>query len=783
MYELTNRYSTKTGQEIIEIDFAEDLIIPSGSNLLIGNGYLGYRGIEPNWEATEYSGCIVSDTYDKADGKWRELVNAPNGLYFNITVDGQPLAKFPDLASENESLRRSLDLRSGLYNSIRKFNLNDTNFILETNRFASLEQLELILANYKIITDTDVRIKIQAGIDKKCWNLNGKHLENFKELNKDNLLSVIANTVESNIEIAVSSLIKIMDNSSINESEIVNKNNKYLLEFEISLEANQPVEFEQYMAVTHSNQRNNPLKDSQKIINESEKVGFKLLFENQLENWNKIWNKWGVKIGGSIKDQALINFNLYHNRIATPAYSERLPIGARGLSCQAYQGAAFWDQEIFNLPVYLYTEPEIAKNILKYRYHTLPGARKKAEDLGYKGAFYAWISGKTGEELCPDFFFEDVLTGRKIRNHFNDWQIHVSPDIAYTVWHYYQATGDIDFIIDYGSEIIFEIARFLYSRAHFNKNKKEFELIRLLGPDEYHENVDNNVFTLYQSKYALDKALKIYKIMERDYPDRLAVLKEKIELKDEEVANWKEMAALIKKPEPDLETGLIEQHDGYFELEDTTPDVLEERLQEPGEYWGWPNGVAHHTQVIKQADLIQLFWLQPELFSDRVKEKNLDYYLPRTEHGSSLSPSAYAIEEARQGRTEKARERLIHSASIDLENTNKAVSGGTFIGGIHTAACGATWQVLTFGFAGLHFIEDEGNSIYPEIKAGLDPEIPSAWDYYQFNLKLSNQDLTIRVGTDTIIMTASENNDEEINLKVSEELIIIAPGITRKIRR
>ncbi|MGM0415026.1 MAG: glycosyl hydrolase family 65 protein, partial [Bacillota bacterium] len=715
--------------------------------------------------------------------KWRELVNAPNGLYFNIIVDDQPLAKFPVQDSKTESLTRALDLKSGLYNSQRTFNLNNINFILETKRFASLKQLELIPAKYKLISDKDTMIKIQAGIDKECWDLNGKHLEKFKEFNHDNLLSITARTVESKIQVAVSSLLKITDSSSIKEFKIVNIDDKYLLEFKLSLEANKPVEIGQYMVVTHSNQRNNPLKASQKIVEEAEEVGFSLLYEDQLKAWNKIWNNWGVKIGGPVKDLALINFNLYHNRIATPAYSERLPIGARGLSCQAYQGAAFWDQEIFNLPVYLYTEPEIAKNILKYRYHTLPGARKKARDLGYQGAFYAWISGKTGKELCPDFFFKDVLTGRKIRNHFNDWQIHVSPDIAYTIWHYYQVTDDIEFIVDYGSEIIFEIARFLYSRAHFNKNKKEFELIRLLGPDEYHENVDNNVFTLYQSKYALAIALKIYRIMERDYPDSLKVLKEKIELKAEEVASWKEMARLIKEPGPDLKTGLIEQHDGYFDLEDTTPEVLEQRLQDPGEYWGWPNGVAHHTQVIKQADLIQLFWLQPGLFSREIKKKNLDYYLPRTEHGSSLSPSAYAIEEARQGRIEKARERFIHSASIDLENTNKAVSGGTFIGGIHTAACGASWQVLTFGFAGLQLIEEEAGDLYPETKAVFNPKIPTAWDYYQFKLKLSKKVLTIRVKTDTIIMTASKDNHEEIKIKVGEESVTIAPGITRKIRR
>ncbi|MFN2363099.1 MAG: hypothetical protein ABR596_02285, partial [Halarsenatibacteraceae bacterium] len=287
MDKLTNRYSTKTGQEIIEVDFAEDLIIPSGSNLLIGNGYLGYRGTEPNWEAAEFNGCIVSDTYDQADGKWRELVNAPNGLYFNFIVDGQPLEKFPAKASETESFRRSLDLRAGLYNSERKFNLKGTNFVFESKRFASMEQLELIPAKYKLMADRDIKIKIQAGIDKESWDLNGKHLENFNQFNQDNLLTITARTIESKLKIAVSSLLTGPDSNLSQKFKIVEQGNKYLLELELSLKADKPVEFEQFMAVTHSNQKNNPLKASQSIVKEAKETGFQLLYEDQLKAWNK----------------------------------------------------------------------------------------------------------------------------------------------------------------------------------------------------------------------------------------------------------------------------------------------------------------------------------------------------------------------------------------------------------------------------------------------------------------------------------------------------------------
>src|SRR6056297_995659 len=305
--------------------------------------------------------------------------------------------------------------------------------------------------------------------------------------------------------------------------------------------------------------------------------------------------------------QLALRFNLYHNIIATPAHSERLPIGARGLSCQAYQGAAFWDQEIFNLPMFLFTETETAKNILKYRYHTLNGARKGAKDLGYDGAFYAWISGKSGKELCPSFFFKDVISGRKIRNHFNDWQIHVSPDISYTIWKYYLATKDIDFVVDYGSEILFEVARFLHSRVHYNQYKDKYEIIRVLGPDEYHENVDNNAFTNYQTRFALEYALRIREELEEEDPEYLKSLDERLGLDDEELQVWREIVDLLFLRDPREKDGLIEQFDGFFEHEDITPEQLKERLKDPGEYWGWPNGIAVETQVSKQADVAQIF--------------------------------------------------------------------------------------------------------------------------------------------------------------------------------
>ncbi|MFO8065923.1 MAG: glycosyl hydrolase family 65 protein [Spirochaetia bacterium] len=435
----------------------------------------------------------------------------------------------------------------------------------------------------------------------------------------------------------------------------------------------------------------------------------------------------------------------YQNVIATPAHTDHLPIGARGLSCQAYQGAAFWDQEIFNLPMFVYTQPEVARRMLVYRYKTLDGARRKAARLGFYGAFYAWVSGDTGDEICPSYFFQDVLTGRDIRNHFNDWQIHISPDIAYAVWSYYLATGDWEFLRDYGAEILFEVAQFLVARVYFKRDKHRYEFVRLLGPDEYHENVDNNTFTAVQARYALRAAVDAYVMLGEHASQQREALSDKLGVERSHVDEWRRMVELIYVKEPDPATGVIEQFDGFFEHEDITPSELAGRLIDPGEYWGWPNGIAVPTQVSKQADVCQIFTLHPNDYDWTVMKANYEYYEPRTQHGSSLSPSVYGTVASWIGYTERAREYFVKSCSVDLFNTNKSVSGGTFIGGIHTAACGAAWQMVVFGFAGF---ELDGSTLR------FRPDLPPQWDSVSFFLEIRGALLDVEVTREGVTVSS-----------------------------
>ena len=766
--DLQNNLKTSTGWEIYEEEFAAGQLINRGSIFMVGNGYLGYRGTFAEWGKEQYQACIVSDTYDRADGKWRELCNVPNGLSVRFFIEGKEFSFFD---REVKDYQRGINLKTAAYHRRFSAEIQDKKFSLAVERLADYHSKHLLAQRHCFQAEDDLELTLVIGIDAELWSLNGEHFQSYRAEHTDNdLLNFSTVTGEEEIEVEVAHSYNL--NRRPKNKKLIQKERQIFKKMTFELQAGKELILENFAAIFTSNDLSCPKNRARKRAAEAAKSGYQKIRNLHSRRWSEIWQDADVEITGDLEAQALIRFNLFHNIIATPVHSDRLPIGARGLSCQAYQGAAFWDQEIFNLPMFLYTWPEVARSILKYRYHTLNGARKKARKLGYQGAYYAWISGKTGEELCPDFFFQDVLTGRKIRNHFNDWQIHVSPDIAYTVWKYFQVTGDRDFLVDYGAEIIFEVARFLYSHAYYDPTQDRYEFIRLLGPDEYHENVDNNYFTNYQAQYVLERARELYLLLKEQHPDRLKSLEDKINLRQKEAEKWGEMAAKIYLLQPDPETGLIPQFEGYFELEDTLPEVLEERLQDPEEYWGWPIGVAVHTQVIKQADLIQLFLLHED-FAAEIVRANYDYYEPRTEHGSSLSPSAYALVACQLGYREEAYDNFLKSCGVDLYNTSRAISGGTFIGGIHTAACGAAWQMAVRGFAGMKYRQNQ---------VIFQPLLPDNWDQLSFSLIIKGNRFKIVLNRQEIKISAAAENKSRQKFSCQEEIIEVSPGENRALK-
>ncbi len=748
------------GWRLVESGWDADRAVAVGSNFMVGNGYLGYRGTNPQQSADGYVALVVTDTYDCADGHWRELTTAPNPLFVSITVAGRELR-----IDEAVSVETSLDLRGGVFGQRCEFDTPDGRVNVAVERLASYAELHLLAQRVTVSGESTTTVQVDAGIDGDIWSLNGTHLPAVDYSADGETLSAAGRTVESGIDLAVAAVV-----TGPADPTAVIADSGALQRSEAQIGPGRTVVIETIATVTSSSDGPGALERAREVSGRHAARGFDGASEASRADWDTFWQANDITVEGDVLDDASLRFSTYHNRICTPAHANHLPIGARGLSCQAYQGSAFWDQEIYNLPAFLYTDPSAARNLLIYRHGTLDGARRKAARLGYDGAYYAWVSGVTGDELCPDIFFEDVLTGRPIRNHFNVWQMHVAPDVVTTVKRYVEVTGDDEFLVSYGAEIAFEVARFLRSFVRYDDWRGIYHCIRLLGPDEWHENVDNNAFTNFQTHAALSFAIETYERLGTSHRDELDQLSTSLGLTAEEVDRWRHVRDNLYLPAPDPDSHLIEQFDGFFQLEDVSPAKVAERLIDPSEYWGWPNGVAVATQVSKQADVTMLLWLHEHAFDDELSAANYDYYEPRCSHQSSLSHAAYGMVAARLGRADDALEHLRSTARVDLLNTNHAVVAGTFIGGIHTAACGGSNQLAVQGIGGLGFANGS---------LTIDPALPAAWSSLRYPVRFRDQDLVVEVSAERVMLTARSTNAAPVSVIVRGTPMSVEPGATQ----
>ncbi|MFZ6020709.1 MAG: glycosyl hydrolase family 65 protein, partial [Chloroflexota bacterium] len=458
------------------------------------------------------------------------------------------------------------------------------------------------------------------------------------------------------------------------------------------------------------------------------KRAWKGLWESHARAWQREWERCDVLIEGDDRAHLAVRFSLFQLLAAAPRQDERVSIGAKALSGYGYRGHVFWDTEIFMLPFFTYTRPEIARNLLSYRYHTLEGARKKARENGYKGAQYAWESATTGEEVTPTWVPHPSDRTQLIRIWTGDIQIHISADVCYAIWQYWQATGDDDFMIHRGAEIFLDVARFWASRAEWNAETGCYEFTDVIGPDEYHDHVDNNAYTNALARWQLKTALQVLAWLESHQPQKASQLRDQLELDENELAHWREVAEKIYWQE-DAQTGLVEQFEGYFQRKQIDLQALEPRTQSIQSLLGIEG--ASEANILKQPDVVMLAYLLPELFDENKLRVNYEYYNARTDHtfGSSLGPAIHAIIACRVGKPEEAYEHFMRAALADLEDVR-----GNAHDGIHAASAGGIWQAIVFGFGGLKLGENDWYS---------QPCLPTHWKRLAFRLKYRGQTLEI----------------------------------------
>jgi len=409
--------------------------------------------------------------------------------------------------------------------------------------------------------------------------------------------------------------------------------------------------------------------------------------------------------------------------IAGPRHDDRVNIGAKTLSGFGYRGHAFWDTEIFMLPLFTYTAPHIAKNLLNYRYHTLPAARLKAQKKGAEGAFFAWESADTGEEVTPVWVPDFHDKTKLARVWTGDLAIHISADVAFAAHQYWQVTGDDEWFCERGAELILDTAKYYGARAEWNAAQNRYDYTDVLGPDEYHDHVNNNAYTNRLAQWNLQAGLDTLAWLRKNAPKKAIELVNRLDLTDTRLAHWRDVIEKIHVPiEPN---GLIEQFEGFFGLTDVDLNAYEPRTKSMHEIFGIE--AANHYQVLKQPDVLQMQYLLRDYYSEDSIRVNYNYYTPRTDHtyGSSLGPSIQAAVACLMGYPEAAYEHFIRAVRADLRDVR-----GNAGDGIHVASAAGTWQTIVFGFAGLRLTESGWTTT---------PRLPYHWKRLKFKFIYKGQ--------------------------------------------
>ena len=474
--------------------------------------------------------------------------------------------------------------------------------------------------------------------------------------------------------------------------------------------------------------------------------------------WRQHWDASDVIIEGDDKVQEAVRFAVYHLTSAANPEDECVSVGARGLTGDAYFGHVFWDTEIYLLPFYVAVWPEAARALLMYRYHTLHGARAKAAHFGFRGALYAWESADTGEETTPERVIGadgtpvEILTGRM--------EHHISADVAYAVWQYWRFTRDDDFFLRAGAEMLLETARFWASRAVAEADGKR-HIRHVIGPDEYHEDVDDNAFTNVMARWNIGRGLETMDLLRESWPNHAAALREKLALGDDELADWRDAIARIVTG-LDAATGIYEQFAGYHKLEQLDLSLYADRKM-PIDVVIGPER-TQRSQVVKQADVVALIALLPDEFPGAAAKANFRHYEPRCAHGSSLSAGIHALVAARLGETETALRFLRQAAIADLElDPNSA-------GGIRIAGLGGLWQAIILGFAGLDPKSD---------MLGIDPRLPPHWRSLSFRVCWRGRSVAIRIAGKTAQATLVDGEGMEIRIAGTRGKL--TPGVTLEV--
>ncbi len=714
----------------------------------ISNGFLGVRGTRPitrgaRWVVPPHT--YVAGLFDTPGTKLAtsELVPAADWLQVRILAPGGPLVHHPGDATSHHM---TLDVKRGaLLAECCLLKTPDVRIRVRTLRLVSLSERAVGLQLIQLeIEDGEVEVTLEASFESVNLGLVPDRLD--QDLG-------VWRTQRSGKGLAMATASSLqVDGQDLPATEL----DHLKWSWSWKSRAGQIACFERTVAVARSDTQDlDPSRLARDKLDAAQHLGWRGVLAEHEAAWASRWRRSDVEVDGDAAAQQALRFATYHlNSAANPA-DERVSIGARALTGDDYHGHVFWDTEIFLLPFYTLTWPEAARALLMYRFRTLDAARAKSVRMGWRGALYAWESADTGVEttpeqvIGPDRQVIDILSGKE--------EQHISADVAYAVWQYWQVTGDEEFLRNAGAEILLETGRFWASRAQLEADGHR-HIRDVIGPDEYHEHVDDNAFTNVMARWNIRRAIDVAALLRERWPECWTSLSSRLGLDDTELSQWQSTADTMASG-LDSKTGLFEQFAGYFALEEINLADYAGRSVPMDVVLGRER--TQRSQVVKQADVVALLGLLPEEFVGETGAANFHYYEPRCGHGSSLSRAMHALVAARLGYSEMALGYFRQAAAIDLADTHVAIDGG-----VHIAALGGVWLTAVFGFAGVSLRSDS---------VVIDPQLPVGWSSLGFGLQWRGRRLKIKIDQTKQRLDAT--------LEEGEPMTLVVTGTPHELRR
>ena len=676
-----------------------------------GNGYMGMRGnFEEDYSGDTHLGSYIGGVWfpDKTRvGWWKngypqyfgKAINAVRLNGVHVRVDGENL----DLnTADVTDFYRELDMQRGLF--LRRFTVKTPkgSVRVEAERFVSLAQKELLALRYSLTPDYDAQVAMLPYLDANVRNLDSNYDETFWDMlleeETEDALAVLTRTKENPFgapRFTVSAAMSCWADGLEMAGRRLEPGYAEA-RYEGGVCAGETVVLEKYALCFTSRDYDEKVLNtlSLKAAARAREVGYTALREDHAAAWLDRWAGCDVTIQGDDAAQQGIRFNLFQLLSTYSGDDARLNIGPKGFTGEKYGGATYWDTEAYCLPVYMaIAGQDVARQLLLYRWLQLDGAYHNARQQGLAGALYPMVTF-TGVEC------------------HNEWEItfeeiHRNGAIAHAIFNYATYTGDYDYMLREGLDVLCGIARFYTDRVHFSARHGKYMIHGVTGPNEYENNVNNNWYTNRIAAWSIGLFVTQAR---RASAQRLAELS----VTAEELAHMVDVVEKMYYPE-DAELGIFVQHDTFLDKDLMPASEIPAGQRPINQHWSWDHILR--SCFIKQADVLQGLYFLNHLYDEDTIRRNFDFYEPMTVHESSLSPCVHSILAAQLGYHEKAVEMYQRTARLDLDNINNDTEDG-----LHITSMAGSWLAMAHGFAGMRTTDG----------LRLSPFLPAAWQGYAF---------------------------------------------------